>query len=110
MGASTLANAVDAASLLEKLLETSDRVRSLLEAGDLSDEEAQVLRSLDETAEQVIAVAEDLLDAQEADDARATPRREGAIPWEELRPRFLMTGCKPSGGAASSIALTGNGG
>ncbi len=68
---------------------TSERVRALLEAGDLADDETAMLRRLDKAAERVTAIAEDLLDAQESDDVRAAAEDERTVALEELRPRLL---------------------
>jgi hypothetical protein len=83
-----IADALDAADLLERLLDTIDRAGRLLGTGDLAEAETALVRSIAAESEKIIALLEDVLDGQEAADALTEAEHELPIPWESIRDQF----------------------
>jgi hypothetical protein len=70
---------LDLPTLLERLVDVSDRGRDLLAANQVDEETSPLLRDLLGRIDATIDCLEDLLDVQESIDAAQT----GTIPWAE---------------------------
>jgi hypothetical protein len=77
---------VDAADMLERVLALSDRAEAL--RAQVEDPMPPELLNLLAQLEDFEHELQDVLDAQESEDALADAREHGTIPWTELKGHF----------------------
>jgi hypothetical protein len=82
---SALTDTLDIPSMLENLVQASDRAKHTLEISKLSDTDRAELEEFISRTESQIEYYEDILDVQELTDATADVKDNGSVPWDQVK-------------------------